>query len=557
MTRSNDDQYHPGASGSVRFVEPDGGQWRYNFARQPDDSIKYRKMDGITYTDWADLNGVAGERTHDFPAAAGPSFGPNNGFISVFVAGPDNRLRVTRTFNGSDYVQYNDLGGVVNAAPTAACLIFPDSSYRVFVFVRGSDNQIYMQYSSDGYNFTPGVDNYLGLGSPPGGAAAAPVAIITKNAFGEYILSVLAKAINDGKLYITQLTGSGRGTNGVADFNGWNVRNSSVALVGPPNEPNGQLARDYPVVMDVGVDFITTNAWAYQMTAFSNMRPQLAKFQMFYDWPSGNPNPVFDTTHLDDVINRGANVVIIRTAESRYGADDTDWQLNRTPLRPSGNQSVMDYIQNHPNIAFWIQVGNEPDRVKSPFNISAATARDRFLDTLRVEIPKFRPGGYRQLSNLRWLASMPTYVGNYSDPPAGFDLSYLATIINNSEIRQGYDAFGVTHYGGDTLFQQYPNHPGDGTANVVLDHVLSKTNTPVFITEAGVNRDVPSAQYPNWQIKINNQYIPDFYRIPGQVRGYAIYTLTPDAGTNRRYAVDVNTDGTMPNYDGSARVGTR
>ena len=373
---------------------------------------------------------------------------------------------------------------------------------------------------------------------------------------------MLAKAINDGKLYITQLTGSGRGTNGVADFNGWNVRNSSVALVGPPNEPNGQLARDYPVVMDVGVNFIegpdrSGPNWAYQMTAFANMRPQLAKFNMFYDWASGNPYPVFETGHLDDAINRGASTVIIRTAESRYGADDVDWQINRTPLRPNGNQSVIDYIASKPDIAFWIQVGNEPDRAKDPFALTATTAQDRFLDTLRNEIPKFRPGGIRPLANLRWMASMPTYVGNNSDAAPCCDLSYLGTIINTSELRQGYEGISVTHYGPNTLFQAYPiptpsgTAPnGDRTPNVVLDHVLSKTNTSVFVSEAGI----PLGNGRSWYDNIG-YYVQDMYRMPGQVRGYAIYTLAQTK--DRIFAVDVDPDGVVRSYAGSMRVGQR
>ena len=80
--------------------------------------------------------------------------------------------------------------------------------------------------------------------------------------------------------------------------------------------------------------------------------------------------------------------------------------------------------------------------------------------------------------------------------------------------------------------------------------MLSKTNTPVFVGEAGI----PLGNGRSWYSNIG-YYVQDMYRMPGQVRGYAIYIL---AQTEERiFAADVDPDGVVRSYAGSMRVGQR
>lgn len=225
---------------------------------------------------------------------------------------------------------------------------------------------------------------------------------------------------------------------------------------------------------------------------------------------------------------------------------------------------MIDYIANHPTLDFWIQVGNEPDRASGAYTTSATDALNRFLDCLRNEIPKYRPGGYRPLANLRWMAAMPMYVGS-NDPAAPCcDLSYLDTLLNNSELVQGYDALGVTAYGDDTLFQQFPigTPNGDLRAGRVLDRVLAHTNRPVFVTEAGVNSTVPWWNPATNDGKIR-YYLEAMYRMPSRARGFTIYTLTRKSSecySPGHFAVDTAYDPSCTpdtSYPGSVRIDQR
>lgn len=502
-----------------------------------DNTIKYRKMDGITYTGYSNVPGFT---TSAFPAVASAGSSGGN-YITIFARGTNTtEVAVTRTSNANDgtaYLPWQNLGGILLGAPTAAYL---PSTALTYLFINNNDPNnrgIFSRYSSDGYNFS----GWFKLNALPGGLlpTTAPVATVVKDSSGNRVISLFVKA-SDNKLYVTYST---NGTNS-GTYTAWSLY-TDLTLVGPSDN------LDFALAQDVGAIMYTTNYWAYQTAALQRMRPSLVKFQMFTAGVITQPQ--FNTGHLDTILNQNPSIktVILRTDETNITASQVSLQVTQnlnagTSLPPL---SIMDYIASRPNIDFWIQVGNEPDCAGQ----NAADWRDKLLDVIRNVAPTYRPGSSVPRANLRWMASL-SYICQGT--------AYVDTIIdNNSELRQSYDAFGVHVYSyddnqppyADTLFQQYPigNSNGAPQATVVLDRVLAKTTLPVFIVEAGIHRS--SATLP-WSTKAG-LYVDSLYRMPSQVRGTSFFALTQDPAFYG-YGIDVNNNGTI-DTGGSTRIGNR
>lgn len=529
---STTEEYRPGAHAAVRFVEPNGSQWEYIFARSAsDNSLKYRKTDGLTSPDWSSVPG--GGATNAYPAAAGPG-----NAISLFVRGMDNQLYVTKTTDGASYAAYPwkiiSPGGTQLTGAPAALYFVGDNRIHAFYVSLGT---IYTAYSNPGDGYTT-FSAFASLGNPPGGlAAAAPVVSAVKASTGVWYLTLLVKASNGG-LYQAQ-------TSDGVNWGGWIFR--SAASLGPSD------SADYPLGMDVGINFIGGANWdSYQFPAFTNAKGTLAKFNMFYDSGASYVASSITTSQIQATINAGAKTIIFRTAESHTTVSEVNAQLG----------TLLATISANPSVNFWIEVGNEPDL----HGLSAQQAHDNLLAVIQNVAPNYRSS----YPNLRWMASMPTSKGTAANP----GLSYLDVIMDDALIRSLYDAIGVHIYGDNTLFNSYAfnvanaslySNPsacagtnGDAKCpTAVLDRVLSKTRTPVYITEAGINDNNAS-----WSTKAA-LYVQAMYRMPSQVRGFAIFTVDNSyakwyAGNNTtlcnasvpvadrpctNYALDVNTSG--------------
>jgi len=412
---------------------------------------------------------------------------------------------------------------------------------------------IWQRSSADGRNFSAARP----LGGP---LADAPIALATEEGV------TLHGQGTDGRRYSLNT----RDGTQAAAWGGWNGNGGLARTV------NTTATGSAPLTLDIGINFIDPSNWqTYQLPAYTRLRPTLAKFSMFYD---GYPTtPVFGTAQLDDAIAAGARTIILRTAETRTAPDEVERQL-MSPL-PGDGRSLLDYIRDRGSdgsgIAFWIEVGNEPDLA----GVNPLVARYSLLATIRDLGPRYRASH----PNLHWMASLPTASGlRGSVIPNYRGLAYLDLFLSDQEdglgsIAARYDALGVHLYGADTLEQSYPTlreasdtrdcagANGDALCpDLVLDRALSQTDLPIFITEAGINSAM------RWDLKAR-YYLDAMYRMPARVRGFALFTLSLDpewyAGASARclrpngvsctrYALDVDERGLVdPSFAGASTIG--
>ncbi len=525
----------PGATSSTAL-----GGVAYIFARRDDGGVWVRKTDGLWYSGWSPLGGS----TDAAPAAGGAGE-----FINIFVRGTDGALWMNRTTDGRTYDGWRTLGDRLSAAPAAV-----GSGGRTHLFTRDERGMIWTRTSDDGRTFSaPAL-----LGGP---LVATPVAVIED---GQIVLHGQGA---DGQLYSLATRDGAQATE-------WGVWRSRGGLVQPLSVADAGLGP--ALSLDVGINFISTNNWQnYQLPAYQRLRPGLAKFSMFYD---GYPSlPAFSTREIDDVIAAGARTIIFRTAETRIAPDEVERQLN-APL-PGDGRSLLDYIRDRDadgtGISFWIEVGNEPDLA----GVSPLVARYGLLATIRDLGPKYR----QSHPNLRWMASLPTRNGlRDSTLPEYRGLAYLDLLLSDQgdglgSVAARYDALGVHLYGADTLEQSYPAlhaasdlfdcaaSNGDALCpDAVLDRALSRTDRPIFITEAGIDSAM------SWELKAK-YYVEAIHRMPARVRGFALFTLSLDpewyagggerctkpAGSNcSRYALDVDEWGRVDaGFAGASTIG--
>ncbi len=524
----------PGATGATTFR----GQ-NLIVARRADGGVWVRKTDGLWYSGWSPLGGA----TDAAPAAASTAT-----FVAVFIRGTDGGLWVRRSDDGNAYEGWRSLGDHLAAPPAAVA-----SGGQVHVFLRDASGLIWQRSSADGRTFSAP----RALGGP---LAAAPVAVAS--AVG---VTLYGQGIDGRRYTLTPRDGAQAADWGDWTGDGANARTASAA-------PTGTA----PLTLDIGINFIDPSNWqSYQLPAYTRLRPTLAKFSMFYD---GYPTtPVFGTAQLDDAIAAGARTIILRTAETRTAPDEVTRQLD-APL-PGDGRSLLGYIRDRGNdgsgVAFWIEVGNEPDLA----GVSPLVARYGLLATIRDLGPRYRASH----PNLHWMASLPTANGlRGSAIPEYRGLAYLDLFLSDQgdglgSIAARYDALGVHLYGADTLEQSYPalreasdtrdcaGANGDALCpDLVLDRALSQTALPIFITEAGINSAM------RWDLKAR-YYLDAMYRLPARVRGFALFTLSldpewyagasarclrPSGASCTRYALDVDERGLVdPSFAGANTIG--
>lgn len=540
----------PGASGTARL-----GETSLLYARRGDGAVWVRAADGLRYSDWSPL----GFATDAPPAAAGAGR-----VVAVFARGIDGAVWATRTPDGATYEAWRSLGGTTKGSPAAV-----GHGGRIHLFARGEDDALYTTIVDAG----PGDGDSARWVRLGGTLTTAPVATESNGT-----LTVFGRGAAGESLY-RDGRDDGRGQ---MEYGPWRVRAPGSSAPGATADQSE--GRAGPPTLDAGINFISAHDWeSYQLPAYEQMRPTLAKFSMFYD-PTPFA-PMFGTRHLDDAIARGARTIIFRTAETRIRPDDVERQLNTPLLDEDGREglspprSMLEYVRDHhaagSGVEFWIEVGNEPDLA----GLNPRVARWLLLDTIRTVAPRYRESH----PNLRWMASLPTKDGLAGSGFAPYrGVAYLDLLLADEGDGLGsvpgrYDALGVHLYGNDTLEQPFPltREPeqvfdcggGNGDSacpTVVLDRVLSRTDRPIFVTEAGINSSLP------WRAK-SRYYVEAIARMPSRVRGFALFTLSRDpewyAGTGprcqevpprgcTRYAIDVNEFGRVDrSFAGAAALG--
>ncbi|HEX2923735.1 MAG TPA: hypothetical protein VHS28_06900, partial [Chloroflexota bacterium] len=183
-------------------------------------------------------------------------------------------------------------------------------------------------------------------------------------------------------------------------------------------------------------------------------------------------------------------------------------------------------------------VGNEPDLA----NADAWVARWAYLDTAKNAIPN-----YRWLSNLKWMASMPTKTGRVGVPGQdGFNYSNIMySMDSDGTVQDRYDGLGVHSYGYGSLDQSYPGYSGDGNNPLAeMEYALARlpVGKVIHVTEAGINSSA------TWGTK-GGLFKNAAIKGSSLIRSWTFFCLTQDATWNTNglyYAIDCNYGGVTP-----------
>jgi alpha-galactosidase len=140
------------------------------FARATDGSLRENIQRGSTpSTRWSDLGGPTGGRILGQPAA----YGSAGGRIDVFVRGTDDHA-YQRTFDGTRWGRWTDLGGTLTDSPTVAFT----SPTSWTVFATGADGQIWQRSRANGH--------WTSIGAPNGATVSGRPSAVT-DANGTYV----------------------------------------------------------------------------------------------------------------------------------------------------------------------------------------------------------------------------------------------------------------------------------------------------------------------------------------------------------------------------------
>lgn len=279
----------------------------------------------------------------------------------------------------------------------------------------------------------------------------------------------------------------------------------ALLLFGLVPAPAGAWTKKIDEFPDLGAMTSNPNnpGWAtVQKKRLHNLKPTI--FDMFMETTFQTK-----TSHIQDAINEGARIVVMRSPARHESLTN-----NSTCINPVGSaawwdcyqfamttadinvlfgsirqhpaqswydsQSLASFVQAHPDVLFYIEVGNEPDvgqevngrdafdsNSNGAFGTTDATAYRNRL----IQIADYLHANYNY-PNLRLIASMPVD-GN----------TYISTIVGSaSQVDEKYDIIGIHLYGASldtsTVWEQ---HYLD-----VLNAVRTGTANPLYVTETGI-----------------------------------------------------------------------
>lgn len=354
-----------------------------------------------------------------------------------------NQVWICRTEVSSPNCTWLDLGGLTYYHITLAA----NDSFLV-VFARGDDNGLWSRTTFDGTNFTGWtnggdggvlIDNPAAFSSIRGGFVGATV------------------SGTGGVRYFKYTTD---GTN----FSGWIANNAGLEIAMGSNAltPEGQYC-PYSACF-VG--------------AFNNMRPEVVRVRMFLD----NPNVVrFSVNYLDDMVNRGARVMIINGTDFIHDENEVYTMLTRN-LGNGENLLTWSNRMAGRNVQVFFELGNEPDRVQATRNDGWAydeyNTRFRALQILDWFNANLR-GSYQ---NMRMMISLPTTQ----------NLTYFNNFVDYSGDGRGrigdrFDAVAIHTYSFGCFDYNHGNPEGQGSVIYPIDRAKQSSARPIYVTEGNVN----------------------------------------------------------------------
>lgn len=227
-------------------------------------------------------------------------------------------------------------------------------------------------------------------------------------------------------------------------------------------------ASDYPLV---GYSIISPvdGAWDWQLEQIRLIRPEVMKFIIPHSFRT-RPVDVADVLRISTL-----DAVILRTADC-----DASYEELRESLVGRG---YLDLIDKHPDIDWWVEVGNEPeyctDDVAGHYRTALAS-----VERLRAET---------QRPNLRWLISLPV------------SRASAQQLIGDPQVEAVFDGY-ATHVYAHRAFGDGGGTEWDG----ILSDLYAGTDLPIWITEAGINDpDMPdvekAAAYVDWLATLRPQ----------------------------------------------------
>ena len=244
------------------------------------------------------------------------------------------------------------------------------------------------------------------------------------------------------------------------------------------------------------------------------MRPQTVRVSMFWGSPGTRR---FSNTQLDQLRGTGLNEMIIQSSE------DPDPNLAYNEL-----QTLLPYIDAHPNTLFVFKLGNEPDWHTDPW-----LARWKRLATIRDN--KWR----QDRGNLLWAINMPAgRWRNVNDP----NFPWTSGQYFDAFVRDTGDGLGgmltgpyrpdvvtVHCYSWDYL-RRYTSR-GDNNPYKMIDYVRGwNSSISMKVTEAGIDgfKSDRRYRYRDFGQRVAGETYGQidsvcFYGLPDVERQYSIY----------------------------------
>lgn len=200
-------------------------------------------------------------------------------------------------------------------------------------------------------------------------------------------------------------------------------------------------------MMELGACFLAPSDgdWPRLVARFQRARFAVAKLHI----PPGFGTPEAVATQ---VIAAGATTVILRTEDCDFTPKTTRAALAR----------FLPIVAAHPEVHWWLELGNEQNLCGQD-----AWATRFWLLTAARELADLRWAG------LRLIASLPTTLPGARTVLTRQDDGYVPDLV---------DALGCHVYGWNQL-----SDTGGGDWLRILDHVLTQTSVPVWLSEYGID----------------------------------------------------------------------
>lgn len=201
--------------------------------------------------------------------------------------------------------------------------------------------------------------------------------------------------------------------------------------------------------------------------------------------------PGFQTVpeHVEHLIGDGARHVILRTEDAGLTHQSVWSHLH--------DRGFTRLIQAYPEVDWWIQVGNEPERYHTPPTpLQYRSQLVSVIDNLR---------GRSELRNVRWMAGVPI-TKQYGD-----------TYFSGTAITSRYHAHAANIYGhwhiGDTGSEKFDQYQR-----------AVRSSIPVWIAETGINGALNHTEKANRILQFWQNLMSD-PATAGKVHGVTLFTL--------------------------------